>query len=208
MNFVKYMVQKVRAFGVSQLLAIQQECGQREESTQYFLPLSKLWPTSQHSAVDWNQNMSLGEMNVFSQPRQQGMERRVGISTDAHHRPNTGADGTSFPWAFCPQISKDSNSGSMEGTDDGLPYICLLNHITLIWTSFPVSALQLSSWDVFSLSFCATSVSCILFFFSGCLSFQWSTSSFKLWERSVGGKMWKCVFEILYFVLMFDCYFG
>lgn len=170
----------------------------REESVWCFPPLSRMGPTSQVSAVDWSQNTSSGTVNVFSQPGQQGMERRVGTSADAHHKPNTDADGTSLPRAFCLQVSKDGSSGSVKRMDDSLPRVCLLNHIPLIWTSFPVSAVQLSSWDVLSLSFCARSISCILFFFSGCLSFQWSTSSFNLW-RSVGGKMWKCVFEVSLF---------
>ena len=79
-------------------------------------------------------------------------------------------------------------------------HVCLSNHITLIWTSFPVSAVQLSSWDVLSWSSYARSVSCIPFFFSGeWEAFLWSTSSFNPWERSVGGKMWKCVF------ILFSC---
>lgn len=202
MNFVKYMVHKVRAFGVSQLLAIQQECGQREESTQCFLPLSKLWPTSQHSAVDWSQNMSLGEMNVF---RQQGMEKRVGISTDAHHRPNTDADGTSFPWAFCPQISKDSNSGSMEGMDDGLPYI--FSWITSLWSG-PVSLCLLYSF-LPGMSFHCPFVldPSPVFFSSFLVASHFSgahhplNSEKDLWEA----KCENVCLKYLYFVLMFDC---
>lgn len=195
------MAHKVRAFGVSQILAIQQECGQREESAQCFPPLSKLWPTSQLSAVGWSQNVSLGEINVFSQPRQQGMERRVGTSADAHHQPNTDADGNSFPRAFCTQVSKEGNSGSMERMDDSLPMS--VSWITSLWSG-PISLCLLYS-SLPGMSFHCPSVLDLspVFFSSFLVTSHFSgahlplSSEKDLWEA-------KCV-KCLYFALMFDC---
>lgn len=103
----------------------------------------------------------------------------------------------SLEHSFCPQVSKVGDSGSMEHVANSLPYVCLLNHTTLMWTSFPVSAVQLSSWDVLSLSSCARSISRI----PSCLvASHFSeahlplTSEKGLWEAKCENVCLKCLF--------------